>query len=419
MLKKIKERRAKKPENKKVHRPGRGWRRFGRTIIITAAVLVTLHIVLPVIILHYVNKKMANMPDYVGHIDNLGINLFGGWVTVYDFDMKKKGGKVPVPFMSISRCRAGIEWKSLFKGRIVATIYVNNFEVNFVNGPTKEQSQTSVDKSWVELADELMPISINKIEVKDGQVHYRDYFKSPKVDIKMDDIYFLAENLSNVKDSSVVLPSKALVEANIYGAKLVAHAKLDALSEVPKFDANVEMKRIPLPRLNDFTKAYGKFDIEKGYLSVYAEAASKDKKIKGYVKPFIEDLNILEWKTEKDEPLKDIAFQALLDFGSWFIENHKEDNIATRVEFEGEMKNPEISVWQIIGETFRNAFGKAFRQTIDNTVSINTVGQERDKNWLEKVFTKKDKKEKDEKKEERKEKKEAKKEAREEKKKGK
>lgn len=423
MLKKIKDRRAKRKEHIKTltkeQRLGRGWRRFGRTIIITTAVLITLHIVLPVVILYFVNKKMANMPEYVGHIDNMGINLFTGWATIYDFDMKKKGGKVPVPFVHVTRCRVGIEWKSLFKGRIVASVFVNNFTVNFVKGPTKEQSQTKVDKDWIDLVDDLMPISVNKVEVKDGQVHYRDFYSSPKVDVQMDKIYVLAENLSNVKDSSVILPSKARVEANIYGAKLVANAKLDALSKVPKFDANVEMKRIPLPKLNEFTKAYGKFDIEKGYLSVYAEAASKDKQIKGYVKPFIEDLNVFEWKTEKDEPLKDIAFQQLIDFGSWFIENHKEDNIATRVDIEGQMDKPEISVWQIIGETFSNAFVKAFKQTIDNSVNINTVGQERDKNWLEKIFTKKDKKEKDEKKEERKEKREAKKEAREEKKKGK
>lgn len=420
MLKKVKERRAKRKEKiaslTKEQRRARRWRRFGRTIIITAATLIILHIALPVIILYFVNKKMADMPDYVGHIDDMGINLFTGWATIYDFDMKKKGGKVPVPFMHITRCRVGIEWKSLFKGRVVATVFVNDFSVNFVKGPTKEQSQTKVDKSWIDLADDLMPISINKVEVKDGNVHYRDFYQSPKVDVYMNDIYVLAENLSNVKDSAVALPSKVRAEANIYGAKLIANAKVDALSKVPKFDANVEIKKIPLPKLNDFTKAYGKFDIEKGYLSVYAEAASKDKKINGYVKPFIEDLNVLEWKKEKDDPVKEQFIEGLIDFGSWFIENHKEDNIATKVDIEGDMDNPEISVWQIIGETFRNAFVKAFKETIDNTVSLNTVGKEHEKNWLEKLFGKKDKEEKIDKKEQRKEKREDRKEKRKDKK---
>ncbi|UPT68485.1 MAG: DUF748 domain-containing protein [Sphingobacteriales bacterium JAD_PAG50586_3] len=396
-------------------RKGRSRRRLARTIVITLGVLAIINFALGPVLTWYVNKKMADMPEYVGHIDCITVNMITASARVDGFDMKKKNGQIPVPFVYINKIKAGLEWKSLFKGSIVAKIDVDSLNVNFVKGPTKEQSQTSVDTSWVELADDLMPISINKFELHRGEIHYRDFYQSPKVDIYANHIYVLAENLSNVKDSAVILPSKAVVRANVYGGSVNVKAQLDVLSKIPKFDVTAEIKKIPIPKLNDFARAYANIDVQKGYFSMYAEAASKDKKIKGYIKPFVEDLDVLNLKEEKEDPLKTKLYEGLIEIGSWFVENHKEDNIATRIEIEGNLDNPKISVWQIITDLLRNAFVKAFFQSIDNTVSINTIGETRDKTFLEKVFGSGD--DRKQKKEDRKKEKELKKKERQEKKK--
>lgn len=398
-----------KPELTKAQRKGRTWRRFSRTIVIVAGVLAIIHIALPVVILWQVNKKMANMPEYTGHVDDMCINLFTASATVEGIDMKKKGGKIPVPFFYTNRVKVGLEWKSLFKGAIVAKIDVDSFMVNFVKGPTKEQSQTSVDSSWVDLAADLMPISINRFEVHKGEVHYRDYYSSPQVDVLANQIYVLGENLSNVKDSAVALPSTITLKANVYGGAVNVKARLDALSKVPLFDITAEIKKIPIPRLNNFARAYGNLDVQKGYFSIYAEAAAKNNMIKGYAKPFVEDLDVLNLKEEKDDPLKSKLYEGLIEVGSWFVENHKKDDIATRIEIEGKLDNPNISVWQIVTDLLRNAFVKGFFQSIDNTVTLNTVGEKREKTFLEKVFGDGSKKEeRQKKKEERKKEKELK-----------
>lgn len=367
-------------------RKGRSKRRLARTIIITLGVLAIINFALGPILTWFVNKKMADMPEYVGHVDCITVNLITASARVDGFDMKKKNGQIPVPFVFINKLNAGLEWKSLFKGAIVAKIDVDSLNVNFVKGPTKEQSQTSVDTSWVELADDLMPIKINKFELHRGEIHYQDFYSTPKIDIYANRVYALAENLSNVKDSAVVLPSTAVVRANIYGGSVDVLAKLDVLSKVPKFDVTAEIKKIPIPKLNDFARAYGNLDVQKGYFSMYAEAASKDEKIRGYIKPFVEDLDVLNLREEKEDPLKTKIYEGFIEIGSWFVENHKEDNIATRIEIEGKLDNPKISVWQVITDLLRNAFVKAFFQSIDNTVTINTVGEKREKTFLEKVF---------------------------------
>lgn len=380
-------RREKIEKLSKDERKGRSRRRFARTLVITVGILAIINFALGPILTWYVNKQMADMPEYVGHVDCINVNLITASAKVEGVDLKKKNGQIPIPFFYTNKVNVMLEWKSLFKGRIVAKIDVDSFMVNFVKGPTKEQSQTSIDTSWIDLADKLMPISINRFEVHSGEVHYRDFFSAPRIDVFANRIYVLGENLSNVKDSTGnKMPAKVNLRANVYGGAVTVKANLDALSKVPLFDVTAEIKKIPLPKLNDFIKAYSNADVQKGSFSLYAEAASKDNRIKGYMKPFVEDLDMLNLQQEKADPLKNKLYEGLLEIGSWFVKNPKTDAIATRIEIEGKLDNPDISVWQIIADVLRNAFVKALFESVDNTVTINTVGEKRDKTFLEKVF---------------------------------
>ena len=58
------------------------------------------------------------------------------------------------------------------------------------------------------------------------------------------------------------------------------------------------------------------------------------------------------------------------------------------------LNNPNINIWQIIGEAITESTTKSLFGGLDNSVGINSVGTVHKKNFLEKVFDKKDKKEK-------------------------
>src|SRR5688572_10113487 len=90
-----------KPTLTKKQRRARRGRRFLRVFITMSALIILLHIFAPMIALAVINKEMANMKEYTGHIKSLQFNLFTGQVTVKEFTMKKKGGKIPVPFVDV------------------------------------------------------------------------------------------------------------------------------------------------------------------------------------------------------------------------------------------------------------------------------------------------------------------------------
>lgn len=376
-----------KPVLTKKQKRGRRGRRFLRVFVTISALIILLHIFFPMILLAVVNKEMANMPEYTGHIKSIQLNLFTGKLTIREFTMKKKGGKIPVPFVDVDRFWIGIDMKAIWKKRIVGKVEVDNFQLNFVKGPTKETSQTKVDKAWIDYFDELIPININKLNINDGNIHYRDFHSNPKIDVYMDNFYAVGENLSTVKDTTKVLPASLKVTANAYGGTLAVNSKVNIFQQgIPDFDVNAELKNLSLANLNNLLKAYFKLDVQKGIFNVYIEAACKDGMLKGYAKPLVKDLDVIDDRERKDMSFKDQFIETFVEVIAWIFENKKTKNLGTKIEFEGKINHPYISIWGIIGETIINAFFEALIPTIENSININSVGTEDDKNFLEKIF---------------------------------
>jgi hypothetical protein len=234
-----------------------------------------------------------------------------------------------------------------------------------------------------------MPLKLNRLEINDGQIHYRDYNSNPTVDLFTKQVHILAENLSNSKHIQELLPSTAEARAGVYGGSANLHMKLNVLSDAPAFEMKAEMVSLEITNLNNFLQAYAGFDVRKGNISIYTEAATKDSLITGYVKPIIKDLKVVNWEKDKDKPLK-IAWEAVIGSVAWIFKNHGKDQLATKVEFQGNLKSPNIDIWEIIGQVLHNAFIQALYPSLENSVSINSVNavEKKHQNLFQKVFKK-------------------------------
>jgi len=365
--------------------------RWKRILLITVVVLIVFRLFLPYIVLNIVNDKLANIEGYTGHVVDIDLALIVGSYKIKDIKLEKTGGEIPVPFFAADVIDLSIEWKALFNGGLVGEIEVSRPILNFVKGPTEATSQTKIDKEWQDIVNELMPLKLNRFEIFEGEIHYLDYHSSPKVDVFTKNIHILAENLSNVTDSTNLLPSTVTGSASIYGGKATMNMKLDALNKVPTFDINAEMKGLNLVEVNDFLKAYGNFDVQKGTFGVYTEAAAKDGKIIGYTKPIIKDLDVIEWEQEKEDPLTQKLWESIIGFGGWIFKNKSEDQVATEIQFEGVLKDPNVDIFSIIGGTLRNAFIEALYPSLEQTININTVekAEVKKEGFLNKLFDKK------------------------------
>ncbi|HEY4831042.1 MAG TPA: DUF748 domain-containing protein, partial [Waddliaceae bacterium] len=253
---------------------------------------------------------------------------------------------------------------------------------------TEATSQKKIDSSWTDVVKKLMPLKINRLEIDGGEIHYRDFYSNPKVDIFTRDVHILAENLSNAKHNKELLPSSAEASATVYGGKASLHMRLNVLSDIPAFEAKAELISLDITNLNNFLQAYGHFDVKKGVISVYMEAATKDDVITGYTKPIIKELKVVNWEKDKDKPLK-IAWEGVIGSVAWIFKNHGKDQLATKIEFSGDLKKPNISIMEIIGQVLYNAFIQALYPSLENSVSINSVAapeEKKPKTFLGKMF---------------------------------
>lgn len=369
---------------------------FGSILIL----LIIIRLILPYVVLKLVNDRLTKIKGYYGHVVDIDIALIRGAYQIDSIYLNKVDTitNKQTPFFSASVIDLSVEWKALFKGSIVGEVIMERPMITFTKDKVEPKSIRNDSSSFKNLKDDLMPLQINRIEINNGIIKYLDESSNPKVDIALTNAYALALNLRNSYDSTSLLPASLNATADVYEGKLSLNAKLNPLADDPTFDMNAEIKDTNLVKLNEFFQAYAKVDVNKGKFGLYTEVAAKDGKFKGYVKPLIQDLDILGKEDRNDNILRKI-WEGLAGGIGEIFQNQSKDQVATKVPFEGSLKNPDTDTWEAIAQILKNAFIRAIQPSIDQEINIQTVDQAttEKKTFLQKVFGKKDKADKEKK----------------------
>ena len=380
-------------------------RRALKIILIAVVVLAAIRIALPYVVLHFANKRLANMPGYYGHIEDIDITLIRGAYQIDSIYLNKLDSNTQkqTPFFSAKQIDLSVEWKALFHGSIVGELVFESPTIRFTKEKAEPKQVQKDSTSFKDLKDDFMPLQVNRVEINNGSIAYTDNNSKPKVDIALTHAHVLAKNLRNSYDSSVLLPASMRATADVYEGTLEINMKLNPLAHDPTFDMNAELKNTNLVKLNDFFQAYAKIDVNKGHFGLYAEAAGKNGRFTGYVKPVIQDLDVLGKEDRKDNILQKV-WEGLAGTVGQVFKNQSKDRVATKVPFEGSLKNPDTNTWYAIGQILQNAFIQALQPSIDDQINIASVDtkKEKKKTFLQRIFGKSDKnKNKDKKKEKR------------------
>lgn len=394
----IKSRRGQEPEQIEAAKPPKRKRRLlrfiGSLFVIVLGLVAIAMIAAPHYALYDMNKRLANMPGYTAHVDDLSIDYLTLTVKAYRITIKKKNGKIKEPIIYVSQSTVNLDMDAWKAGKTATRIVVDTILINMVSSYDKELAQMPTDSAFADVLKELMPLDRNKLEIKTGTVTYYDHKHVPNTQIVLNNLYIKGQNLLNISDSTAQLPGRLQMRANVYGATLSANIKVNTKSKIPMFDVTATLSKLDLRNVNHLLKAYAKFDVYKGYFSMSTEMATKNNRIFGYIKPVIDDLDIFDRKSEKDEDNKGKQRERWYDFGAWLFKNKKEDKISTTIDIDGPLRDPNINIWQIIGEAITQSTTSSLLQGLDNSVGINSVGGEHKKGFLEKLMSKKEPKDK-------------------------
>ena len=368
-----------------------------KIVIVTLAILalvVAVRLALPYVILHYANKTLEEMDGYRGHIQDIDLAIFRGAYkidSIYLHQVDSASGD-ETPFLSASMVDLSLEWRSLFKGSLVGEIIVERPRVRFTKEKVEPKDVQKDSSDFRQVLEDFMPLEINRLEFRNGRLQYVDSTSSPKVDISMTDVDVVALNLRNSYDSAAILPATIDAQATVYEGRLDMKMKLNPLAEVPTFDLTAEWKNTNLVKLNEFFQAYAKLDVNTGTFGLFSEVAAKDGYFSGYVKPLLEDIDVLG-KEDRDDNILRKAWESIAGTVTEVFENQSEETFATKIPLEGKIEDPDANIIFAILQVLQNAFISALQPSIDQEINLGTVDQEKekdDKGFLEKVFGGKD-----------------------------
>ena len=340
------------------------------TLGLLLVALVAFRLALPTMVQRYVNDKLDELPEYDGTIGEVDIHLIRGAYSIDEIDIVKTTGTVPVPFFSARTVDFSMEWKEIFAGALVGEIHGYECVVNFVKGETEQESQTSIDRTWLDIVQDLFPFRINRFKIEDSSIAFHDFATEPKVDVYLTNLVAVCTNLYNTRELASELPADFRAKGTtLGGGNIELHVKLDPLADEPRFDLELALEDVDLVALNELLEAYGKFNVKRGTFAVFAEIAGSDGNFDGYVKPFFENLDVFELEQDAKNPVK-LIWQAIVAGAVKIFKNHPEDQVATKIPVSGTFEKTDVAIWTTVVNVLRNAFVEAFRARVDDSIDL-------------------------------------------------
>lgn len=337
------------------------WRRpWVWVLAVIAAAVVFVYMMLAIWVRAYVNRKLSEIPGYRGHVAAVTLHLWRGAYELHDVKIVKTNGDVPVPFFAAPLVDLSVEWAALFNGAFVGEIYFNQPEMNFVNARSNAGTQIGIDKPWTQKIKDLFPLKINRFVVHDGEIHYRDFDRTPKVDVVVDRFRMLATNLTNSSKLSKTMHAHIEMEGRpLRTGDLRSKIDLAPYAAKPTFSTQTEMHGVPLVKLNEFAKAYAGITFESGTLRVATELDARDGDFTGYVEPVFNHMSIFDPRNDSDNPI-DFIWQGIVGGLTRIIRNQPKDRFGTRVPLAGTFDDPKPAILVTVLNVFKNALIKAF-----------------------------------------------------------
>ncbi|QCW98626.1 DUF748 domain-containing protein [Aggregatimonas sangjinii] len=336
--------------------------------------LIVLRLSLPTIVKNYVNDVLANIPGYSGAVEDIDISLLRGAYVIHNLKLNKVDAGSEVPYLDLERTDISLEWKSLFKGKIVGEVIMTKPVFIYVFEDQQSGDEADID-DWTKALTDLIPIDINHLEIVNGKAAFVEVTADPTIDLNMHDINLIADNLRNVISQERNLPSHVKGTAiSIGNGKVNLEGRLNLVKQIPDMDMSFSLENTDMGALNDFTSHYAGIDFAEGNFNLYSELAIADGFLKGYIKPMLKDSKLIEKKDNFFEKL----WEGFVGFFKFVLKNQKTDTLATKIPLEGDLTQVKSKVFPAIFNIFKNAWISGFKGIVDDEVEFEDATQEVD-----------------------------------------
>jgi membrane protein len=222
----------------------------------------------------------------------------------------------------------------------------------------------------------LPAFRISTAALSDGEVRLLGIPGQNGTDIKVDRLNLSFDNLTNSLTLSPTLMAKVLCSARIMATgSLTFRAEGYPLAEQPTFNLDLQAENIDLTEVREVIESNIEIDVRRGILDLYLEAAAADGYLQGYAKPVFDQLELAPpTPSTFREKVKSWLAEGVVKLGK----NKRKDRVATRLDFEGSLVDPDVDVTDAILTFIRNSFSTAERASLDHRIWFSRAGNTAD-----------------------------------------
>jgi hypothetical protein len=346
-------------------------------IVTVAVVLVVARVAAPAAVKRYVNGQLADMGEYRGSVADVDLFLWRGGYALRNVEVVKAAAKQQeTPFVAMPQMDLTMEWRALFRGEVVGEAVMFSPVLNLVQSESAEDTQLGAGVSWPQEIRDLFPFKLNVVQVHNGLVTFRAPGISTEESLTMRNFELVLRDLTNVSEDDTAAFAPILLTGRIMGnAPFKLEGQIDPNEEIATFDVDVSLENAKLVDVNPWLREFLKVDAQDGAFSMYAELAAADGRFEGYIKPILENPEIFDSDEETSGPFQK-AWEAIVGVAAKILENRREDQVATRIPFSGELDNPRAGVVAALLNLVRNAFVAAFAHSLEGSISLRDVGED-------------------------------------------
>jgi hypothetical protein len=353
------------------------------------ACVLLLRLVLDQVLTRVVNWQLSRAAGVQGGVGWVHFSFWPGRFEVSDvsIDLCAPAGTPhagqPRPLLRVRRVATHWRYAPLLQGAVAGDLEVDAPQVTIFKEAlahkkgTKPQPKATADNKpfdpmrWREPFDHLMPLRVDGIRLRDGQVRFVDEGRQPPVDVALTDIALTVRNVANRKQLKDRLYATADLRATLPGqGGFRLDLRMDPLADSPTFAMEFALERVGLVPLNELLRAYGGFDVRRGRLEVFSEVAARGGQFEGYIKPLLQEVEVRVLQEKGHNNPAAVAWRATVGAATRLLRNTEVNRLGTKLPFEGRFDTPHLGIWAAVVETLRNAFVQALLPQLEHSAAI-------------------------------------------------
>jgi Domain of Unknown Function (DUF748) len=233
-------------------------------------------------------------------------------------------------------------------------------------GETNRMAIVKTDAAKVNNAPGVQ-LKAHEVALTNSELKFINDSANPHYRLVISDANMRATNLSNHLSAG---PAKFQFDGKLMGSgNATMSGVLRPEHQGPDFDFDLASRDTDLTSLNDLLRAYGKFDVAAGKVSVFSQVTVKNHYLSGYVKPLFTDVKVYDSKKDAKKPILHKAYELAIGGAAKLLKNQSTQQVATKVDISGPVSTPNVDSWQAIGQFIANAFVNAIVPGFDREVA--------------------------------------------------